>query len=139
MVSHVYFKKRFDVMSVFRIKVTDLIRQPVYWLLLMNCHFSVSLRKFQLLWRFCRTWSKDHFRSNRRCSVKKVFLKILQNSQENTCVRVSFLIKLQAPHRCFPVNFAKIFRTPFYRTPLDDCFSRLTQVIYLVKQYLIFP
>ena len=31
-----------------------------------------------------------------RCSVKKVFLKFLQNSQENTCARVSFLIKLQA-------------------------------------------
>ena len=27
---------------------------------------------------------------------KKVFLKISQNSQENTCARVSFLIKLQA-------------------------------------------
>ena len=27
---------------------------------------------------------------------KKVFLKITQNSQENTCVWVSFLIKLQA-------------------------------------------
>ena len=30
------------------------------------------------------------------CSVKKVFLKISQNSQENNCARVSFLIKLQA-------------------------------------------
>ena len=30
------------------------------------------------------------------CSVKKLFLEILQNSQENTCARVSFLIKLQA-------------------------------------------
>ena len=29
------------------------------------------------------------------CSVNKVFLEILQNSQENTCARVSFLIKLQ--------------------------------------------
>ena len=28
---------------------------------------------------------------------KKVFLKILQNSQENTCARVSFLIKLHTP------------------------------------------
>ena len=27
----------------------------------------------------------------RRCSVKKVFLKISRNSQENTCARVSFL------------------------------------------------
>ena len=32
----------------------------------------------------------------RRCSVRKMFLKILKNSQENTCARVSFLIKLQA-------------------------------------------
>ena len=31
----------------------------------------------------------------RRCSVKKVFLEISQNSQENTCAKVSFLIKLQ--------------------------------------------
>ena len=31
-----------------------------------------------------------------RCSVKKLFLEISQNSRENTCVRVSFLIKLQA-------------------------------------------
>ena len=59
----------------------------------------------------------------RRCSVKKLFLEISQNSQENTCARVSFLIKLQAApatllkkrlwHRCFPVNFAKFLRTPF--------------------------
>ena len=31
-----------------------------------------------------------------RCSVKKVFLAISQNSQENTCARVFFLVKLQA-------------------------------------------
>ena len=31
-----------------------------------------------------------------RCSVKKMFLEISQNSEENTCARVSFLIKLQA-------------------------------------------
>ena len=30
------------------------------------------------------------------CSVKKVFIVILQNSQENTCARVSSLLKLQA-------------------------------------------
>ena len=32
---------------------------------------------------------------SRRCSVKKVFLEISQNSQKNTCARVSFSIKLQ--------------------------------------------
>ena len=31
-----------------------------------------------------------------RCSIKKVFLEISQNPQQNTCARVSFLIKLQA-------------------------------------------
>ena len=31
-----------------------------------------------------------------RYPVKKVFLEISQNLQENTCARVSFLIKLQA-------------------------------------------
>ena len=62
------------------------------------------------------------------CSVKKVFLEISQNSQKSTCARVSFSIKLQASglrsasllkkrpwHRCFPVNFVKFLRTPFFR------------------------
>ena len=55
------------------------------------------------------------------CSVRKVFLEILQNSQGNTCARVSFLIKLHASllkkrfwHRCFLVNFVKFQRTPFF-------------------------
>ena len=54
-----------------------------------------------------------------RCSVKKLFLEIWQNSQENTCDRIFFSIKLQALlkkilcRRCIPVNFAKSLRTPF--------------------------
>ena len=49
-----------------------------------------------------------------RCSVKKMFLEILQNSLEKICTRVSLLIKLQTLDlRCFPVNFAKFLRTPF--------------------------
>ena len=31
-----------------------------------------------------------------RYSIKNLFVEISQNSQENTCARVSFLIKLQA-------------------------------------------
>ena len=52
-----------------------------------------------------------------------VFLKIYQNSQENTCVGVSFLIKLQAqafikketPTKVFLLNvdFAKSLKIPF--------------------------
>ena len=42
----------------------------------------------------------NSFRSEaatQRFSLKKLFLKNLQNSQENNCVRVSFLVKLQVP------------------------------------------
>ena len=56
----------------------------------------------------------------RRCSTKQMFLKISQNSQENTCFDVSFLkscsaqtlYKKRLERRCSPVNFAKLLRTP---------------------------
>ena len=61
----------------------------------------------------------------KRCSVKKVVLEISQNSQENTCVRVSFLIKLQASTCNFTkketlaCEFCEISKnTYFYRTPM---------------------
>ena len=42
------------------------------------------------------TFSKTKKAAAQAYSVKKVFLEIPQNSQENTCARGSFLIKLQA-------------------------------------------
>ena len=71
------------------------------------------------LWQsFLATNKSSHL----RCFVKKVFLKISQNSQENTCLRVSFfnevaglrlstLLKERLWHRYFPVNFAQFLRT----------------------------
>ena len=54
----------------------------------------------------------------RSCSVKKAFLEISQNSQENTCARVSFLIKLQAEAQVFSCEFCEISENTFsYRTP----------------------
>ena len=56
-----------------------------------------------------------------------MFLEISQNSQENTCARASFLIKLQGSerlwHRCFPVNFVKILRIPFLTETSFGCFQ----------------
>ena len=46
------------------------------------------------------------------CSIKKVFLEISQNSQENT-LRLASLLKKRLRHRCFLVNFSKYLRTPF--------------------------
>ena len=61
--------------------------------------------------------------------MKKVFLEILQNLQENTCARVSFLIKLQVDAYKFikketlaqvpSCEFCETSKnTFFYRTPL---------------------
>ena len=50
---------------------------------------------------------------------KKVFLKISQNSQENTCVGISFLIKAcnfikkEAPTLAFSSEFCEIFENTF--------------------------
>ena len=67
-----------------------------------------------------------------RCSVKKVFLNILQNLRENTCARVSFLInfiKEGTLAQVFLVNFMKFSRTPIFIERLWwlllSCFSSL--------------
>ena len=61
--------------------------------------------------------------SHRRCSLKKVFLEISQNSQENTYARVSFLINLP-----YPCNFIKkgtltqVFSCEFYEISKNSFF-----------------
>ena len=68
-----------------------------------------------------------------RCYVKKVFLKISQSSQKNTCARVSFLLscgpeactfnKNETLARMFSCEFCDISKnTFFYRTRRGDCF-----------------
>ena len=63
-----------------------------------------------------------------RCSVKKVFLKISENSQKNTCASLFFnkvadlrpatLLKLTLT-QVFSCEFCEILRTHFFhRTPL---------------------
>ena len=63
----------------------------------------------------------------RRCSVKKLFLEISQNSQESTLARDTFLMKLQKAcnfinkeslAQVFSCEFCEISKnTFFYRTP----------------------
>ena len=82
--------------------------------------------------------------SHQRCSVKKVFLEVSQNSQENTCARVSFFNKAAAwKHLCQSLFFDKVanfikkrdsgtgvfmwilwnfWEHLFHRTPPDDGF-----------------
>ena len=71
-----------------------------------------------------------------RCSVKKVFLEISKNSQENTCARVS-LLEGDSGAGVSPVNFAKFLRKSFLKNtsgrlllllthfmPLSGCIKR---------------
>ena len=59
----------------------------------------------------------------RRCSVKKVFLEISHNSQENTSARFSFLISYRAKKETLAQVFSYEFcenskNTFYYRTSL---------------------
>ena len=63
-----------------------------------------------------------------RCSVKKVFLEISQNSQENTCARASTcnFVKIVTLAQVFSCEFCNISKnTFFYRTVLESA-STLT-------------
>ena len=62
-----------------------------------------------------------------------MFLEILQNSQENACVRVSFLIKFKKETLAllFSCEFRKIF-TPF----LQNTSVRLILIVYLKFIYI---
>ena len=62
---------------------------------------------------------------------KKLFLKILQNSQENTCARVSYFNKVacnfikirDSGTQAFSCEFCEVFKNTFFcRTHLVDCF-----------------
>ena len=77
----------------------------------------------QLKWGYCFVMPEA---VAHRCSVKKVFLNISQNWQENTCTSLFFnqvacitdsqpatLLKTRLWRRCFRVNFAKFLKTPF--------------------------
>ena len=66
----------------------------------------------------------------RWCSVRKLFLEISQNSQESTCVGVSFLMKSYRPEACkfvkketptqvLSFEFCEVFKNTFFcKTPL---------------------
>ena len=79
---------------------------------------------------------------------KKGFLQTLENSQENTCARVLFLMKLRIHrvcnfikkrfrHKWFSVNSAKFLMASFLKNPFDGCFYINT--FHLFKHVTQFP
>ena len=88
------------------------------------------------------------------CKIQRqpleVFLKISQNSQENTCARASFLIKLQATlpavllkkrlwHRYFPMKIEKFLRTPSSTEHLRWLLLKVKTRFRVTTQKVAFP
>ena len=83
-----------------------------------RCSHSMSQKIVQRYMNVTTLGSYLYSTSYRGVLWKKVFFEISQNSQENTCARVSFLrpatlFKKKLWHSCFPVNFAKFLRPTF--------------------------
>ena len=55
--------------------------------------------------------------------LKKLFLEISKNSQENTCARVSFLIKLQACNFIKKETLAQVFSYEFCEISKNTFFT----------------
>ena len=80
--------------------------------------FTVYLVIFKVNCEFIQAkWKKIKFKLKQPLEV---FTKVSQNSQENFCARVSFLIKLQVSgtKKRLWHNFVKFLRTPFLKERL---------------------
>ena len=104
-----------------------LIKKEI-WAWLSQCrsrHSELFCKKGVL--RNLPKFTEKHLCQSQSCSVKKVFLEISQNSQENTCARVSFLNKV--------VNFAKFIRTTFLTEYLQWLFLPVVaRVVFAMKR-----
>ena len=65
----------------------------------------------------------------RMCSVKKVLLEISQNSQENTCARVSFIRK----ETLFSCEFCEVSKNTFFYIKLLVAASDSHHVLFLFE------
>ena len=92
-----------------------------------------------LKWQNCKIFtklvaSKNPFRSShRRCSVKKIILKIYKISRENIWVVLN-LIKKRLRHRCLPVKFTKFLITPILKNICEGLL--LTKLMHNVNLWL---
>ena len=75
--------------------------------------------------------------------MKKLFLNILQNSQENPCVGVSLLIKggnfikKEIPTRVFSCDFFEVFNNTCFTEQLGDCFLKSNFEIFKLLKSLL--
>ena len=71
-----------------------------------------------------------------------MFLKLLQNSEDITCAKASFLLKVQEKETLAQMcssEFFEILRTHFYRAPPGDClFSWWREIVRDIGILILF-
>ena len=140
-----YFRDFFHLMTILVLRnITEAVALKI--LLPRYIQSFVSYWKFfPRFSNFCRAAFRN---SHQRCSVKNVFLDFSQYSQENTCVRVSFLIKLEALAQVYSCEFCEISVSTFFtehvwvtasklwrRKPLFDFCFLFTLICAVLKIY----
>ena len=88
-----------------KIQEMEILEKRKWFLLLDKNSFAASHSKTFLRTPTILNFLKDKLQLHRRCSVKKVFLRASQNSQENTCAGVSLF--LETPVLVTPVLVKK--------------------------------
>ena len=112
----------FKINAIFKIivKILTQLKYFSYYYFMPMLHFYTSG-----FLEFSESIGMEHSEAVvRRCSVNKVFLKISENSQENTCTRVSFLNFIQLTlAQVFSFKFCEIFKNTFFTyNTSGDCF-----------------
>ena len=97
---------------------------------LIFCNFQLSGDVFRGVPECqLRTKAASYLRFSGRKGVLRNFAKftgkhLYQSLFFNTVVGLRPLTLKWPWHSCFPLDFVKILRTAFYRTPPDDCFCK---------------
>ena len=95
--------------------------------------FQICCIKFGLFdWREVLKFWETTEAVAQTCSVKKVLLEISQNSQENTCAKVSVLIKLEASSRAPPVAASEIYGLYIFRKKIHK-HMYIICLVYLIS------
>ena len=100
--------------------------------------YFFCLSEFYFFFQKCNLFRNRPFIKMReavvlRCSVKtKVFSEISQNSQQNTCTRDSFLIKLQACNFNKKESLVQVFSCEFCKIS-KNTFSKRTPPVAAIK------
>ena len=84
-----------------------------------SCYLFLSLSG---RWVF---FNKTYRFSHQGCSVKKVFLEMSQNSQENTCTRDPFLIKLYGWNFIRKESLTQVFSCELSKISKSNSFTEL--------------